>query len=175
MIPIEIRDRHFSKALCDLGASINLLPLLIYQKLGLGDLKNTSIMLQLANRSLVHQKCVLDDVLVKVRGFIIPINFVVLDFEEDRETLILLGRPFLATSKSTIDLEQNKIIININNKVEVFIYGHDSQSEGFLREEHYILFNLLPIDFDQSTRERDKWRDLLRNGNNWKAYNGHER
>ena len=28
---------HFAKALCDLGASINLMPLLIYKKLGLGD------------------------------------------------------------------------------------------------------------------------------------------
>ncbi|KAA3484179.1 RNA-directed DNA polymerase-like protein [Gossypium australe] len=48
-----------------------------------------------------------EDVLVKVRSFIIPINFLVLDFEEDRGISILLGRPFLAIFRSTIDLEKN--------------------------------------------------------------------
>ncbi|KAA3479731.1 hypothetical protein EPI10_020221 [Gossypium australe] len=66
----QIGSIHFNRALCDLGASINLMHLLI-----------------------------------KVRSFIIPKDFIVLDFEEDREILILLRRPFLATLRSTIDLE----------------------------------------------------------------------
>ncbi|KAA3470871.1 gag-asp_proteas domain-containing protein [Gossypium australe] len=72
-IPMELGDQNFSKALCNLGASINLMPLLIYRKLILGDLKNALIMLQLADKSFVHPKGVLEDVLVKVRGFIFPL------------------------------------------------------------------------------------------------------
>ncbi|KAA3474241.1 bromodomain-containing protein [Gossypium australe] len=97
---------HFNRALCDLGASINLKPLFVCEKLGLGDLKNTQITLQLAEKSLVHPKGVLEDVLVKIHSFIIPTDFVVLDFKEDQEIPILLGRPFLATSRFTIDLEK---------------------------------------------------------------------
>ncbi|KAA3473329.1 gag-asp_proteas domain-containing protein [Gossypium australe] len=54
-------------------------------------LKTTPIPLQLANRFSVHPKGVLEDVLVKVRSFIIRADFVVLDFEEDSEIKILLG------------------------------------------------------------------------------------
>ncbi|KAA3469847.1 Retrovirus-related Pol polyprotein from transposon opus [Gossypium australe] len=70
------------------------------------------------------------DVVVKVQRFIISVNFVFLDFEEDREIPILLGRPFLATYKATIDLEQNKLIMKIDGEIEVFKCGHDSQKEG---------------------------------------------
>ncbi|KAA3479885.1 Integrase, catalytic core [Gossypium australe] len=142
-IYIKVGDRHFSKALCDLGASINLMPLSIYRKLRLGDLKNTSITLQLVDRSLVYLKGVLKDVLVKLRGFIIPVDFLVLDFEEDHDIPILLGRPFLATSNSTIDFEQNELIMKINGKIVVFKYVHDPQIG-----ECYVLFNLTPNGLD---------------------------
>ncbi|KAA3483937.1 Retrovirus-related Pol polyprotein from transposon opus [Gossypium australe] len=88
----KIRSIHFSIALCDLRASINLKPLSIFEELG------TSY------------------VLVKVRSFIIRANFVVLDFEENREIPVLLGRPFLATSRSTIDLEKNELTMKIIGK-----------------------------------------------------------
>ncbi|KAA3471041.1 signal transducer and activator of transcription A-like [Gossypium australe] len=107
IIPIEIRSVHFNRALCNLGASINLMSLSVFEKIRLGNLKTTQITLQLGDRSSVHPKGVLDDMLVKVQSFIIPTNFGVLDFKEDHEISILLGRPFMATSRSTIDLEKN--------------------------------------------------------------------
>ncbi|KAA3482881.1 hypothetical protein EPI10_005093 [Gossypium australe] len=64
---------------------------------------------RLAERSSVHPKGVLEHVLVKECSFIIPTDFVVLDFEEDCEIPILLGRPSLPTSRSTIDLEKKRI------------------------------------------------------------------
>ncbi|PPD96924.1 hypothetical protein GOBAR_DD06058 [Gossypium barbadense] len=79
------------KVLCDHGASINLIPLSIYHRLGLGSLRETSVILQLPDRSLVHPIGVLEDVLVRVRQFILPVDFIVLDFEEDLEIPILLG------------------------------------------------------------------------------------
>ncbi|KAA3472891.1 hypothetical protein EPI10_023314 [Gossypium australe] len=104
-VPIEIGDINFSKALCDLRANINLKPLSIYKKLGLGELKNTNITQQLTDISSVQPKWVLEDVLVTVCNFVIPIDFVILKFEEDCEIPILLVRPFLPTSRSCIDLE----------------------------------------------------------------------
>ena len=49
-IPCTIRLLHFAKTLCDLGASINLMPLSIYKKLGLGDSKPTAMRLMMADQ-----------------------------------------------------------------------------------------------------------------------------
>ncbi|KAA3466133.1 Retrovirus-related Pol polyprotein from transposon opus [Gossypium australe] len=109
-----------NKALCDLGASINLMPFFINEEIGIGDVKNTRVILVLTNRSSVQPKEVLEDVLVKLYRFIIPADFVILDFEEDCEMPILLGRPFLSTSRSTIDLEKNELTMKINGGTKIF-------------------------------------------------------
>ncbi|KAA3486758.1 Retrovirus-related Pol polyprotein from transposon opus [Gossypium australe] len=129
IIPIEIGSIHFNEALFDLEASINLILLSSFEKLRLGDLRTTQITLQLADRSSVHLKRVLEDVLVKVRSFIIPADFVVLDFEEDWEIPILVGRPFLATSRSTIDLKKNKLTMKINSETKLFKCIHQFSEE----------------------------------------------
>ena len=67
---------HFAKALCDLGASINLMPLLIYKKLGLDDPKPTAMQLLMANRTVKRPIGILHDVLVKLESFIFPADFV---------------------------------------------------------------------------------------------------
>ncbi|KAL5548894.1 hypothetical protein UlMin_004125 [Ulmus minor] len=96
-IPCTIGDFEFDKVLCDLGASINLMPLSIFRKLGLGEVKPTTVSLQLADRSIKHPRGIIEDVLMKVDKFIFPADFIVLDMEEDREVPLILGRPFLAT------------------------------------------------------------------------------
>ena len=63
---------HFSKALCDLGARINLMPLSIYKKLGLGDPKHTAMRLPMANRMVKRPIGILHDMLMKVESFIFP-------------------------------------------------------------------------------------------------------
>ncbi|KAA3474734.1 hypothetical protein EPI10_024997 [Gossypium australe] len=90
---------------------------------------SVTILGQLVDRSLVRPKGVLEDVLVKVQSFIMPADFVVLDFDEDCEIPILLGRPFLATSRSTIDLEKNKLTMKVNGETETFKCGHQSSKE----------------------------------------------
>ncbi|XP_062089372.1 uncharacterized protein LOC133795919 [Humulus lupulus] len=82
-IPCDIGELHIEKALCDLGASINLIPLSIFQKLNLGEVTPTTISLQLAYHSLTFPRGIIEDVLVKIDRFIFPIDFVVLDMEED--------------------------------------------------------------------------------------------
>ena len=93
-IPCKIGNSIFERALCDLGASINLMPLSIFRWLGLGEAKPMTVTLQLADRSLKHPRGVIEDVLVKVDKFIFPTDFIVLNMEEDREIPIILGKPF---------------------------------------------------------------------------------
>ena len=83
-IPYIIREHTFSKALCDLRASINLMPFSVAKKLNLGEITPTSLSHQMADRSLNFPKEIIEDVLVKVDKFLFPVDFAVLDMEEDR-------------------------------------------------------------------------------------------
>ena len=112
-IPCTIGNTIFDRALCDLGASINLRPLSIFRRLGLGEACPTTVTLQLADRSLKHPRGVIEDVLVKVDKFIFPSNFIVLDMEEDKEIPIILGRPFLATSRVMIDVQRGELKLRV--------------------------------------------------------------
>ena len=91
-IPCVIGEFEFQKALCDSGASINLMPLSIAKKLSLGELTPTAVTLQMADRTLANPEGVIEDVLVKVGKFIFPVDFIILDMEEDSQVPLLLGR-----------------------------------------------------------------------------------
>jgi hypothetical protein len=80
-ITCMIRVSQIERALLDLGASVNLLPHSIYLKLGLGELKPTSMILQLADWSVKIPRGIIEDVLIKVNKFYFPMDFIVLDTE----------------------------------------------------------------------------------------------
>ncbi|XP_009790560.1 uncharacterized protein [Nicotiana sylvestris] len=104
-IPCTIGSYAFAKALCDLGASINLMPLTIYTKLGIVIARPTSILLQLADRTVKRPTGILDDVLVQVGKFVFSADFIILDCQVDEKIPIILGRPFLATGRALIDCD----------------------------------------------------------------------
>ena len=103
-IPCAIGNAIFERALCDLGASINLIPWLIFKKLKLREARSTTVTLQLADQSLTHPCGIIEDVLVKVDKIFFPTDFIILDMQEDKEVPIILGRPFLATGRVMIDV-----------------------------------------------------------------------
>ena len=92
-IPIHIGNFELDKALCDLGASVNLTPLSIFRKLGLGEVQPTNITLQLADRSIIYPYGMIKDVLVKVDKFYFPTDFLVLDIDNDQDIPIIPSRP----------------------------------------------------------------------------------
>ncbi|XP_015165066.1 uncharacterized protein [Solanum tuberosum] len=109
-----------ARGLCDLGASIDLMPTSMFLKLGLGRPKPTTIMLQLADRSVSKPNGVIEDVLVQVGTLIFPVDFVILDFEPDPEVPFILGRPFLATEGALIEVVAGRLTMRAHDKVEVF-------------------------------------------------------
>ncbi|XP_010527309.2 PREDICTED: uncharacterized protein LOC104804668 [Tarenaya hassleriana] len=94
-IPCKLGNVSIDRALCDLGASVSLLPLSIYKKLNVRELKPTRMALQLADRSIKYPLGILKDVPLKVGDYYVPVDFVVLDMDEDAKIPIILGRPFL--------------------------------------------------------------------------------
>ncbi|KAL6293979.1 hypothetical protein ACE6H2_002121 [Prunus campanulata] len=123
-IPCIVGDFKIPKALLDLGASINLMPYHVYEKLNLGELQATSVSIQLADRTIRYPKGILEDVLVRVEGLILPADFLVLEMEEapisDNELPLIFGRPFMATAKTTIDVAQGTLTMTVNGETVAF-------------------------------------------------------
>ncbi|XP_074334714.1 uncharacterized protein LOC141672090 [Apium graveolens] len=115
-LPCTIGEIGIKKALCDLRASVSLMPLSIYKRLGLGELKKTRISLQLTDRSIKYPLGVLEDVLVKVDRFVIPYDFIVLEMNEDVDIPIILGRPFLETAGTNIDVKAGNLTLNVGEE-----------------------------------------------------------
>ncbi|CAJ2679650.1 unnamed protein product [Trifolium pratense] len=130
-IPCTIGNSHFDKALCDLGASINLMPLSVFRKLGLQEPTPTNISLQLADRSIAHPRGIVEDVLVKVDKFIFPADFVVLDMEEDEDVPIILGRPFLATGDAIIEVKKGKLTLKLGEEVVFQVFNSLKNPSSF--------------------------------------------
>ncbi|XP_022851546.1 uncharacterized protein LOC111373272 [Olea europaea var. sylvestris] len=119
-IPYTIGSNYFEHFLCDLGASVNLMPLFVYRSLGLGEAKPTIISLQLIDRSIKRPKGIIEDVLVKVGKFIFSADFIILDLEEDLKIPLILRRPFLATGRVLIDVYNQKMILRVDNEQDIF-------------------------------------------------------
>ncbi|KAD6796323.1 hypothetical protein E3N88_07219 [Mikania micrantha] len=103
-------------ALADLGASINLMPYSLYEKLALGDLSPTRMTLSLADRSVKCPRGILKNILVKVDSFVFPVDFVVMDMEADTAVPSILGRPFLSTAKAIIDVFEGKLTLRVGDE-----------------------------------------------------------
>nr|GEX73367.1 reverse transcriptase domain-containing protein [Tanacetum cinerariifolium] len=97
---VDVRPRRLrTRSLADLGASINLMPLSVWNKLSLSDLSPTCMTLELAGRSFSRPDGVAEDVFVKVGTFYFSTDFVVVDFDADPRVPTILGRSFLKTGR----------------------------------------------------------------------------
>ncbi|KAI3776015.1 hypothetical protein L1987_45775 [Smallanthus sonchifolius] len=131
-------------ALADLGASINLMPFSLFEKLGLGELTPTRMSLSLADRSVKYPRGIIENLLVKVDKFVFPVDFVVLDMEADERVPIILGRPFLRTSKAIIDVFDGKISLRAGDEIVTFEIDrsmqHPSGSDDYSGLCHSVYF-----------------------------------
>ncbi|XP_060968275.1 uncharacterized protein LOC133035863 [Cannabis sativa] len=116
-IPISIGGRDVGRALCDLGAT-----------------RPTTVTLQLADRSMAHPEGKIEDVLVQVDKFIFPVDFIILDYEEDREVPIILGRPFLATGRTLIDVEKGELTMRAQDEQATFKVFHPMRAPDAIGE-----------------------------------------
>ncbi|XP_060968410.1 uncharacterized protein LOC133035970 [Cannabis sativa] len=126
-IACQIGTQGFGQALLDLGASVNLMPYSIYLQLGLGEIKPTSVVLQLADRSIKKPRGIVEDVLIKVGKFYYPADFLILDTQSEVNTEskipIILGRPFLATANALINCRNGLMKLSFGNMtMEVNIF-----------------------------------------------------
>ena len=99
-VPCAIGETMFDRALCDLGASINLMPLFLVKRLQINEILPTDVVIRLADKTQKQARGVMENVLLKVGKYFLPTDFVILDMEESHTHPIIWGRPFLATARA---------------------------------------------------------------------------
>nr|GFB78027.1 reverse transcriptase domain-containing protein [Tanacetum cinerariifolium] len=123
LIPCEFSGMDECLALADLGATINLMPLLVWEGLSLQELTPTCMTLELADRLVSKPIGIAKDVSFKVGVFHFSADFVVVDFEPDPRVLLILERCFLKTIRALIDVHKGELTLRIGN--EAITYNLD--------------------------------------------------
>lgn len=92
----------------------------MFRKIGLGEARPTAVTFQLAYRSVTYPRGIIEDVQVKVYKFIFPVDFIILDMDQDEFVLIILGRPFLAIGHTLIDVQKGELRLRVQYEDMVF-------------------------------------------------------
>nr|GEX32697.1 reverse transcriptase domain-containing protein [Tanacetum cinerariifolium] len=120
LIPCDFPRMVECLALADLGASINLMSLYVWNKLSLLDLSPTCMTLELADRSISLPIEVVEDVFVKVGTFHFSADFVVVDFDADPRVPLILRRSFLKTGRALIDVFESELTLHVVKEAITF-------------------------------------------------------
>ena len=144
-IPCKIGQADIGKALCDFEATINLMPLSVAKRLSLGELTPITMTLQMADRTLAHLEGILEDVLIKVGKFIFPMDFVVIDIKEEKQVPLVLGRPFLATTTTLIDLKKGELTLRVGDEAVQFNLNHSLKQLELSSTDYEIIETKIPI------------------------------
>nr|GEV82943.1 reverse transcriptase domain-containing protein [Tanacetum cinerariifolium] len=139
LMPNELK----CKALADLGASINLMPLSVWKELGLPNLILTRMTLELANHAICTPDEIARDVFVSVGKFTFPADFVVVDYESDPRVPLILGRPFLRNARALIDVHGEEMILCDGDERLTLNMKHDTTS--YSNHPHRESVNLINI------------------------------
>nr|GEW13243.1 retrovirus-related Pol polyprotein from transposon TNT 1-94 [Tanacetum cinerariifolium] len=130
LIPCDFLGMAECLALADLGASINLMPLSVWNNLSLPDLSPMCMTLKLTDHSISRPVGVVEDVFVKVGTFHFPADFVVIDFDVDPRVPLILERSFLKTERALIDVFEDNYNDMTANRIDII----DMACEGYLQE-----------------------------------------
>ena len=99
----------------------------------------------MADKTLAHPEGILENVLIKVGKFIFPVNFVVIDIEEDKQVPLLLRRPFLATGVDLIDVKKEELTLRVGDEVMHFNLKHILKQPGLINSKCEIVETKIPI------------------------------
>ena len=133
MISCSIFDQYYEHALYDLGASVNIMPMVIYEKLLYPTLSPTYMCVQLANSTIGYPEEIAKNILVCVRDSIVLADFVVIDIEGDLGIELILGRPFLRAARASIDIGRGEIHFRVK-KEDMFFKFKQKKEQRILNQ-----------------------------------------
>nr|GFA15119.1 reverse transcriptase domain-containing protein [Tanacetum cinerariifolium] len=162
LIPCEFPGMDECLALADLGASINLMPLSVWEGLSLSKLTPTCMTLELADRLVSKPIGIAKDVSVKVGVFYFPDDFMVVDFEPDLRVSLILGRCFLKTGRALIDVHKDKLTLRIGN--EAITYNLD-QTSRYSADYNQMTANKIDVICEEYSQEVLDFSDITASSN----------
>ncbi|KAK4707102.1 hypothetical protein R3W88_033351 [Solanum pinnatisectum] len=144
-IPCAIGKVIFEKSLCGSWASINLMPLLILKKLEgeLGIINSIPV--------------IIEDVLVRVDKFVFPVDFIVVDMEENKEVLLILRRPFMAIGKAILNVYEDQLMLRVGEEKVVF---NMKKMMKFTQDEENV-YSSFKVDILTNLAEEYKNENLI--------------
>ena len=122
------------------------MPLPVVRRLSLRELTPTTLSLQMADRSMAQLKGILEDLLVKVGKFIFPMDFVVIDIEEDKKIPLFLGRPFLAIGATLIDVKKGELTLRVGIEEVHFNLNHSLKQPDFEKAQCMRIDNVIHVN-----------------------------
>nr|GEV46052.1 reverse transcriptase domain-containing protein [Tanacetum cinerariifolium] len=165
LIPCDFLRMADCLTLADLGASINLMPLSVWNKLSLPDLSPTCMTLELADRSISRPVGVAKDVFVKVGTFHFPADFVVVDFYADPRVPLILGRSFLKTERALIDLFKGELTLRVGKEAITFNLDQTSRYSANYNDMTANRIDVIDMTCEEYSQEVLGFFDVIASGN----------
>nr|GEZ30833.1 reverse transcriptase domain-containing protein [Tanacetum cinerariifolium] len=160
LIPCDFLEFDNCLGLADLGASINLMSLSIWKKLRLPTLNDTKMVLELADRTISKPTGVAENIFVKVGKFYFPADFVVFDFVADPCVSLILGRPFLSTVHTLIDVYEGEITLRHDDQSLTLKCG-DTPSISYNNFESLNKVDLIDATCEEYSQEVLEFADVV--------------
>ncbi|GKD28101.1 reverse transcriptase domain-containing protein [Tanacetum coccineum] len=151
-------------ALADLGASINLMPLSVWEKLNLLDLTKTRMILELADRTISTPTGIAEDVFVKVGTFLFPSDFIVVDYISDPRVPLILGRHFLRTARALIDVHGEQMTFQHDDQSITFKVG-DTKTFSYNTIESVNRVDIIDVACEEFAQEVLGFSNISKSGN----------
>nr|GEW96666.1 reverse transcriptase domain-containing protein [Tanacetum cinerariifolium] len=164
VIPCDFPELVECLALANLGASINLMHLSIWEKLSLTELTPIKMILELADRSITRPAGTAEDVFVKVGKFHFSTDFVVVDFVVDPRVPLILERTFLRIRHALIDVYGEELTLRVDDEAITFKVGQISKySYNDTTSTNQI--DVIDIACDKYVQEIFRFSEISKSGN----------
>nr|GEV47408.1 reverse transcriptase domain-containing protein [Tanacetum cinerariifolium] len=165
LIPCDFSRMSECLAMADLGASINLMPLSVWNKLSLPKLSPTCMTLELADRSISHPVRVAEDVFVKVGTFHFSADFVVIDFDADPQVPLILRRSFLKTERALIDVFEGEPTLRVGKEAITFNLDQTSRYSANYNDMTANRIDVIDMACKEYSEEVLDFSDVIASGN----------
>nr|GEY09235.1 reverse transcriptase domain-containing protein [Tanacetum cinerariifolium] len=165
LIPCDFPRMAECLALADLDASINLMPLSVWNKLSHPNLSPTCMTLELADHSISYPVRVAEDVFVKVGTFHFSTDFVVIDFDADPRVPLILRRSFLKTRRDLIDVFEGELTLRVGKEAITFNLDQISRYSANYNDMTTTRIDVIDRDCEEHSQEVLGFSDVIANGN----------
>nr|GEV02934.1 reverse transcriptase domain-containing protein [Tanacetum cinerariifolium] len=165
LIPCDFNGMAEFLALADLGASINLMPLTVWNKLSLPDLSLTCMTLELVDRLISHPVGVFKDVFVKVGTFHFSVDFVVVDFDADPRVPLILRRYFFKTRRDLIEVFEGELTLRVGKEAITFNLDQTSRYLANYNDMTANRIDIIDMDCEEYSQEVLGFSDVITSGN----------